>query len=68
LLLTREAADLKVLRNLAHKTLEGELPDEKLSRLLVTTNLAERDSSGTEAMGLLHTTGSGLENIAEVGK
>ena len=27
---TREDADLKVLRNLTHKTLEGELPDEEL--------------------------------------
>ena len=27
----KEAADLKVLRNLTHKTLEGELPDEELS-------------------------------------
>jgi hypothetical protein len=27
----KEAADLKVLRNLTHKTLEGELPDEQLS-------------------------------------
>jgi len=54
------------LRNLTHKTLEGELPDEELSGLLVTTDLAECDSSGTEAMRLLHTTGSGLEDIAQV--
>ncbi|KAH9971727.1 histone H3, partial [Lactifluus volemus] len=52
---------LKVLRNFAHKTLEGELPDEKLGRFLVTTNLAECDRSGTEAMRLLHTTRGGLQ-------
>jgi hypothetical protein len=54
------------LRNLTHKTLEGELSDEELSRLLVTTDLAECNSSGTEAMRLLHTTGGGLEDITKV--
>jgi hypothetical protein len=54
--------DLEVLRDFTDETLEGKLPDEELSRLLVPTDLAEGDSSGTEAMGLLHTAGGGLWN------
>ncbi|KAL7465508.1 hypothetical protein ACHAXS_010974, partial [Conticribra weissflogii] len=45
---------LEVLRDLADKTLEGKLADEKVRRLLVATDLAEGNSSGTVAMGLLH--------------
>lgn len=37
---------LEVLGNLANETLEGELADEKLSRLLVATNLTESDGTG----------------------
>lgn len=36
---------LEVLSNLTNKTLEGELADEELSRLLVATNLTESDST-----------------------
>ena len=50
---------LEVLCNLTNKTLEGELADEELRRLLVATNLAESDSTGAEAMRLLDTTGRG---------
>ena len=35
---------LEVLSNLTDETLEGELPDEELSRLLVATNLTESDA------------------------
>ena len=37
---------LEVLGNLANETLEGELADEELGRLLVATDLAEGDRSG----------------------
>jgi hypothetical protein len=58
---------LEVLRNLADETLEGQLPDEELGGLLIAPDLAECDRSGTEAMRLLHTTSSGLQNkIVEV--
>lgn len=53
--------NLEVLRDLTDETLEGELADEELGRLLVATDFTERDSSGPEAMGLLDTTGSGLK-------
>jgi len=53
------------LRNLTNKTLEGKLADEKLGGLLIATNLAEGDSSGTEAMGLLHTTRDGLPEMTQ---
>jgi hypothetical protein len=53
------------LRNLTNKTLEGKLSDEKLGGLLIATNLAEGDSSGTEAMGLLHTTRDGLPEMIQ---
>ena len=48
---------LEVLRNLTDETLEGQLADEELRRLLVATNLAQGDGTRAEAMGLLHTTG-----------
>ena len=41
--------------------LEGQLADEQLRRLLVATNLTESDRTRPEAMGLLHTTGGGLQ-------
>ena len=60
----RGTANLEILRNFAHETLEGELSDEKLSRLLVATDLAQRHCSGAEAMRLLHTTRSSLQSIS----
>ena len=47
---------LEILSNLTNETLEGELADEKLSRLLVATDLTESDSSRAITMGLLHAT------------
>ncbi|KAL1665080.1 hypothetical protein GGF50DRAFT_100951, partial [Schizophyllum commune] len=44
-----------LLRDLAHKPLEGQLADEQLCRLLVAADLAEGDSTRAEAMGLLDT-------------
>jgi histone H3 len=48
---------LEVLGNLADETLEGELADEELGRLLVATDLTEGDGTRLVAMGLLDTTG-----------
>ena len=53
---------LEILGDFTNESLEGELANEKLSRLLVTTNFTESDSSGPEAMGLLDTTSGGLKN------
>jgi hypothetical protein len=50
---------LEVLSDLTHETLEGELADEQVRRLLVTTDLTKSDGSGTVTVGLLHTSGSG---------
>jgi len=49
---------LKIVRNLAHQTLERKLADEKLGRLLVLADLTERNSARAEAVGLLDTVGS----------
>ena len=48
---------LKVLGDFAHQTLEGQLADEKLSALLVTTDLTKSHGARPVAMGLLHTPG-----------
>jgi histone H3 len=50
---------LEILGDLTNKTLEGQLADEKVGGLLVTTDLTESDSSGTVTVGLLDTSGSG---------
>ena len=48
---------LEVLSDLADETLEGELADEELSRLLVATDLTESDGTRLVAVRLLDTTG-----------
>jgi hypothetical protein len=48
---------LEVLGDLTDETLEGKLADQKLSGLLVATDLTESDSSGLVSVGLLDTTG-----------
>ena len=50
---------LEVLSDLTDETLEGELSDEELSRLLVTTDLTESNGTGAVSVGLLDTTGGG---------
>ena len=50
---------LEVLSDLTNETLEGELSDEELSRLLVTTNLTESNGTGAVTVRLLNTTGGG---------
>ena len=60
-------AYLEVLSNLTNKTLEGELADEELGRLLVPTNFTESDGTRAETMRLLDTTsgsgGGGLTSL-----
>ena len=50
---------LEVLSDLTDETLEGELADQELGRLLVTTDLTESDGTGLITMGLLDTSGRG---------
>ena len=50
---------LEVLGNLPDQTLEGQLADQELSALLVTTNLTKSDGSRAVPVGLLDTTSSG---------
>jgi len=47
---------LEVLRNFTDETLEGQLADQELSRLLVTPDLTKSDGTGAEPVGLLDTT------------
>lgn len=48
---------LEVLCDLTHQALEGQLADQQLSGLLVTTNFSQSHSTRTVTMGLLHATG-----------
>jgi len=48
---------LEVLGDLTDQSLEGELADEQLGRLLVTTDLSESHGTGPVPMGLLHSSG-----------
>ena len=50
---------LEVLSDLTNQTLEGELADQELGRLLVATDLTESDGTGLIAVGLLDATGRG---------
>ncbi len=53
--------NLEVLSDFSDKTLEGELADEELRRLLVPTNLTESDGTRPETMRLLDTTSCSLQ-------
>jgi len=53
---------LEVLSDFTNEALEGELPDEELSRLLVATNFTKGNSPGAEPMRLLHASSSGLSH------
>ena len=50
---------LEVLSDLTHKPLERQLADQKLSALLVPTDLTKSHRSGAVTMGLLHATSGG---------
>jgi len=49
----------EILSDFPHQTLEGQLPDEKLSGLLVSSDLSESHSSGPVSVRLLHSSGGG---------
>jgi len=49
----------EILSDFPHQTLEGQLPDEKLSGLLVSSDLPESDSAGPVSVRLLHSSGGG---------
>jgi len=51
---------LERLGDLTNETLEGELTDEQISRLLVTTDLTKSDSSGSETVRTLGSTSGGI--------
>jgi hypothetical protein len=53
---------LEVLSDFSDKTLEGELANEELGRFLVTSDLAEGNSTRPEAMRLLDSPGGVLDN------
>ncbi|KAK4011888.1 hypothetical protein OUZ56_020997 [Daphnia magna] len=46
---------LEILGDFSDQALEGQLADQKLSRLLVTANLSESDGTGAISMGFLDT-------------
>ena len=50
---------LEILSDLTDQTLEGQLADQELGRLLVTTDLTKSDGTRAITMGFLHTSGSG---------
>ena len=52
----------EILSDFPHQTLEGELPDQQLGGLLVSSDLPESHSSGPVSVRLLHSSGgwSGL--------
>jgi hypothetical protein len=52
----QRVTNLEVLRNFTDKTLEGQLPNKQLGRLLVPTDFTKSDRSRTESMRLLDTT------------
>jgi histone H3 len=54
---------LEILSDLTNETLEGELPDEEISTLLVPADLTKGDGSGPVTVGLLHAT-SGRGGLA----
>jgi hypothetical protein len=58
---------LEVLGNLADETLEGQLSDEELGRLLVATDLAESDGTRLVPVGLLDTAGGGVRLAGRLG-
>ena len=50
---------LEVLGDLTNQSLKGQFADEKVGRLLVSSNLTESDSSRSVSVGLLDSSGRG---------
>ena len=49
----------EILSDLSHETLEGQLPDEQLSGLLVSSDLPESHGTGPVSVRLLDSSGGG---------
>ena len=58
---------LEILGNLTNQTLERELADQQVSRLLVTTDLTKSDGSGAITVGLLDTSCGGGRLTSRLG-
>lgn len=58
---------LEVLSDFTNETLEGELADQELSRLLVATNLTKSDGTGAVTVRLLDTSGGGGRLASSLG-
>ena len=58
---------LEVLGNLTHQTLEGELADKQLGRLLVATDFTESHGSGLVTVRLLHSASGGSTLACSLG-
>jgi len=58
---------LEVLGDLTNQPLEGELADQKLSRLLVATDLTESDGTRLITVRLLDTSGGGSALAGSLG-
>jgi hypothetical protein len=59
-MIKKDGANLEILCDLTYKTLEWELANEELRRLLVTTDFTKGNSTGAETMRLLDTSGGDL--------
>ena len=55
---------LEVLSDFSNQSLEGELSDQELGRLLVLSDFSESDGTGPVSVGLLDTTGGGLGGLS----
>lgn len=55
---------LEVLGDFSNQSLEGELSDQELGRLLVLSDFSESDGTGPVSVGLLDTTGGGLGGLS----
>jgi len=58
---------LEILGNLTHKTLEGQLADQQIRRLLVTTNLTKGDRTRSVSVRLLDTSSGGGRFTSSLG-
>jgi hypothetical protein len=58
---------LEILSDLTYETLEGQLTDEEVSGLLVTTDLTKSYSSGTVTVGLLDSSCCGCRLACSLG-
>ena len=55
---------LEVLGDFSNQSLEGELSDQELGRLLVLSDFSESDGTGPVSVGLLDTTGRGRGGLS----